>query len=76
MFRNTIFSVYSHRSNTSYWATLDQDGWTDEIGGMKAMITEYAGIPAEEIKGKYPNHGNFLSKILLFLCCLTLYTYK
>ena len=43
---------YSHRYNTSYWANLDQFGWTEEIGGMKAMITKYAGIPAEDIMGK------------------------
>ena len=28
------------------------DGWSEEALGMRKMITQFAGVPAEKIKGK------------------------
>jgi len=41
----------THRSNIDYWKGLNVDGWSDEALGMRKMITQFAAIPAEEIKG-------------------------
>jgi len=41
----------THRSNIDYWKGLNVDGWSEEALGMRKMITQFAGVPAEKIKG-------------------------
>ena len=41
----------THRSNTTYWATMDEDTWISEIIGMKDMIFKYGNIPNDAVKG-------------------------
>ena len=50
---STIFLYSSHRSNIDYWKGLNVDGWSEEALGMRKMITQFAGVPAEKIKGKF-----------------------
>jgi len=41
----------SHRSPPSYWKTLNESQWEDEMYGMKKMIHMYGKIPLDDIKG-------------------------
>jgi len=41
----------THRTDSNYWKGLNVDGWSDEIEGMRKMISQFAAIPKEEIKG-------------------------
>ena len=45
-------SPYRHRTDQNYWKGLNVDGWSDEIEGMRKMISQFAAIPKEEVKGK------------------------
>ena len=46
-----MLSVFSHRSNTTYWAGMTSQEWADEMAGMRTIIAEHANIPADDIKG-------------------------
>ena len=41
----------SHRSPPDYFKGINQSEWEAEMGGIKSMIVNYAGIPADEIRG-------------------------
>lgn len=41
----------THRTNTTYWQTMVEDDWIEEIGGMKEMIGMYANIPIDDVIG-------------------------
>lgn len=41
----------THRSNTTYWSTLSEQGWKDEMAGMRTIISNFANIPEDDIKG-------------------------
>ena len=43
----------THRSNTTYWAIMDEASWEAEIIGMRDMIVNYARIPEEALKGDF-----------------------
>jgi len=47
------FATHSitHRNDETYWKKMDAEGWTNEIGGMKDMISAYANIPRGDIVG-------------------------
>jgi hypothetical protein len=44
---------FSHRSNTTYWSTLSEQGWVDEMDGMRRIISEFANVPPEKITGNF-----------------------
>jgi len=39
------------RTNTTYWRTLDTQGWTNEMQGIREMISKFAHIDQSEIMG-------------------------
>merc|ERR1711973_96743 len=41
----------THRSNTTYWATMSTKEWEDEMYGVKQMIHRFANIPNDDIVG-------------------------
>jgi len=41
----------THRTDLNYWKGMNVDSWTKEIEGMRQMITQFAAIPKEDIKG-------------------------
>jgi len=41
----------THKTDQNYWKGINADGWEDEALGMRKMITQFANIPAEEVKG-------------------------
>jgi len=41
----------THRTNTTYWGTLDEAGFEAELNGMRKMAAQFANIPKEEIIG-------------------------
>jgi len=41
----------THRSPPDYFKGLNQSEWTAEMGGMKTMLTNFAELPPEEIRG-------------------------
>ena len=49
---NFIQFVSSHKTDQNYWRGINADGWENEALGMRKMITQFANIPANEIKGK------------------------
>ena len=49
---NLIQFVSSHKTDQNYWRGINADGWENEALGMRKMITQFANIPANEIKGK------------------------
>ena len=46
------FEIFRHRTNTTYWRTLDTQGWTNEMQGIREMISKFAHIDESEIIGK------------------------
>lgn len=39
-----------------YWKTLSYEKWVDEFGGQKKILSKYAAIPLEDVKGaRAPN---------------------
>jgi len=41
----------THRSDTTYWKTLDKDGWKDEFVGMRKMIGQFSALNPCEVTG-------------------------
>jgi len=41
----------THRTDLNYWKGMNVDSWTKEIEGMRQMITQFAAIPKEDIRG-------------------------
>jgi len=41
----------THRSNTTYWKTIDTKQWEDEMYGVKQMINKFAKVPLDDIVG-------------------------
>jgi len=41
----------THRSNTTYWSLLSEQGWVDEMVGMRTIISNFANIPESDITG-------------------------
>jgi len=41
----------THRTNQTYWTTMDEDGWKEEFVGMRKMIGQFANVPTEEVTG-------------------------
>lgn len=35
----------------NYWKGLNVDGWSEEVTGMRKMITQFAAIPKADITG-------------------------
>ncbi len=44
--KNHIF-CFSGNPDYDYWWYLNENGWADEMGGMKKMIGAYANIPED-----------------------------
>jgi len=41
----------THRNNQEYWKNLNQSEWEAEMGGMRQMLSTYANISEEAIRG-------------------------
>jgi len=41
----------THRTDMNYWKGLNVDGWSEEVTGMRKMITQFAAIPKADITG-------------------------
>jgi len=41
----------THRTNDTYWKTLDVEGHKQEFNGMKQMLAQFANVPIDEIIG-------------------------
>jgi len=41
----------THRTDMNYWKGLNVDGWSQEISGMRKLITQFAAIPKADVKG-------------------------
>jgi len=41
----------THRTDQKYWKGMNVDGWIAEAEGMRRMISQFAAIPKEDIKG-------------------------
>lgn len=41
----------THQNPTTYWEELDNEGLIDEFGGERELLSYFADIPAEDIKG-------------------------
>ncbi|XP_035219903.1 chitin deacetylase 7-like [Stegodyphus dumicola] len=41
----------THESNTELWKTASLERWTDEMAGMRDILSRYALIPSTEIQG-------------------------
>ena len=46
-----IGKIFRKRTNTTYWRTLDTQGWTNEMQGIREMISKFAHIDQSEIMG-------------------------
>ena len=44
-------SCTRHRTDMNYWKGLNMDGWSQEISGMRKLITQFAAIPKADVKG-------------------------
>ncbi len=68
--------IFSHKTDQNYWKGINADGWEDEALGMRKMITQFANIPAEEVKGiltVQPNNNVHISTLQQLVTCLFLY---
>jgi hypothetical protein len=60
-----FFSISSrHRSNTTYWSLLSEQGWVDEMVGMRTIISNFANIPESDITGNFLFYYNFESFVV------------
>jgi len=41
----------THRTNTTYWATMSEKEWEDEMFGVKQMLNQFSKIPMDDIIG-------------------------
>ncbi|XP_017461674.1 PREDICTED: uncharacterized protein LOC108355012, partial [Rhagoletis zephyria] len=50
-------SISKSKNNwQDYWKTLSYEKWVDEFGGQKKILSKYAAIPLEDVKGaRAPN---------------------
>jgi hypothetical protein len=39
----------THKSDTIYWANLDEKGWYDELIAQKEQLAQFGKIPKESV---------------------------
>lgn len=44
-------NCYSHEPNLKMWENASEDYWKAEMGGMKELVSHFAHIPKNDLKG-------------------------
>ncbi|XP_027203068.2 chitin deacetylase 7-like [Dermatophagoides pteronyssinus] len=51
-----VHSISKAINNQEYWKKLDYKGWRQEMGGQRKILSKYADIPIDQIRGvRAPN---------------------
>merc|ERR1712061_143402 len=41
----------THRTNTTYWSTMSEQEWEDEMYGVRQQLNKFANVPMDEVVG-------------------------